>query len=469
MQIRKNTKAFKTIIEIVTACQGRPDREKLIRLYITKAGHSIQDRINIEGIQGGDAALFYDMGYETVLSNLKSSSHQLLVSDDIPGIYFFHSSSNKVWDESPFEFDEAIIKEFGSLPELPVVRKRDKAGKIVLPVSKQKSETPDHKTKKTDTDKNTNSRHKEPKGPDFELKHKIDFTNLEKVIFRQSKLNKQGVLEYYDKIAAYLLPYLKDRPLRTRRDTETQRPSIEMSAAELFQKDEEHIPDWIKRQSVTEGKQKKDLLLCNDREHLLFYVETGNLAFEHSLSKMKTTDSPDYLVIAIDSPEFDIAKAIDVALGAKEVFDGLQLRSAIKTDGISALHAYIPLDAKCTFDTSWRVSEYICKLIRLKMPELVSLGGIDEPVFGKVTLDYSCNAPGESIVAPYSLVPGQSAIVATPLLWEEVKDGLRPEDFNHETIFKRLKQAGDPLVSVAKKVNADALLERLEANYSFLF
>src|SRR5687767_6159000 len=140
MLIRKNTKPFKTILEIVTACQDRPDREQLIRLYITKAGDTVRDRISVEGIQG-EAGLFYEMNYQAVLGNLKSSNHQLLQSDEIPGIYFFHSSSNKVWDETPFEFDEAVKKEFGSLPELPILRKKEKAGKFVFPAPKVKSES----------------------------------------------------------------------------------------------------------------------------------------------------------------------------------------------------------------------------------------------------------------------------------------------------------------------------------------
>jgi DNA primase len=56
------------------------------------------------------------------------------------------------------------------------------------------------------------------------------------------------------------------------------------------------------------------------------------------------------------------------------------------------------------------------------------------------------------------------------LLWEEIKEGLSVEDFNTTTIFKRLQQVGDPFASLfKKKVNADALLERIEVNYSFLF
>ena len=44
------------------------------------------------------------------------------------------------------------------------------------------------------------------------------------------------------------------------------------------------------------------------------------------------------------------------------------------------------------------------------------------------------------------------------------------EAFNHEAIFKRLKDEGDPFEALfQKKVDASALLERMEENYSFLF
>jgi len=106
MQIRRNTKSFKTILEIVTTCHTRADRRELVRLYITKAGNSIKDRIQVEAIQG-DTEFFYDLNYQSVLNNLNASTHQLHQSDDVPGIYFFHSL-NKEWDETPFEFDAKV-------------------------------------------------------------------------------------------------------------------------------------------------------------------------------------------------------------------------------------------------------------------------------------------------------------------------------------------------------------------------
>lgn len=466
MLIRKNTKTFKTILEIVTACKDRPDREKLIRLYITRAGHSIEDRISVEGIQG-DAALFYEMNYHAVLSNLESSNRQLQQSDNIPGIYFFHSAGNKAWDETPFEFDESVKKEFATLPDLPVFRKKEKVDKFVLPTPNQKTESRPAKKEKAETKKVSKVVDKGPRQPDYKLKYKIHFTDLEEIVFRKPQLTKKDVLDYYNRISEHILPYLKDRPQLIRVLSKSGRPA-ELKTAEALAEHVE-LPAWLQ----TIPSRKKDqgrMLLCNDKNHLLFYVEIGCVEFRAGHSRTKSMEMPDYLVIKIDSPRGEFEKAISVVLTAKSILSGLQLPSFVKTDGQSGLHIYISLDARSKFETSKAVAEYICKLIRLKVPDLVTLEGSDDHSYGKLTLDYSLNEESESVVAPYSLVTRESPTVATPLLWEEVNAGLQLEDFNHATIFRRLKQEGDPFENLfKKKVSADSMLQRMEGNYAFLF
>jgi DNA ligase D-like protein (predicted polymerase) len=470
MLIRKNTKAFKTILEIVNACQTRPDREKLIRVYITKAGQKISDRISVESIQS-DAGLFYELNFQAVLNNLRSSNHQLNQSDDVPGIYFFHSSSNKVWDETPFEFDEAVKKEFASLPELPLVRKKEKAGKFVLPAPTVKSEPKvAKKQKKVDADakKKIKAPEKGPKQPGYKLKRKIHFTELDKIIFRQPRLSKQDILDYYNEIADHILPYLKDRPLAIRTRSDGTRTTDHIDLATLTKNDDE-IPEWIQAGTGAKSRQKESVLICNDKEHLLFYVEKGAVEFVTCHSRNKSAAFPDYLVIAIESPESDLNKTAQVAREVNIILSGLQLPSFVLTNGLSALHIYVPLDAKSTFAQSKAVAEYICKLIRLKIPDLVTIESDSDYSYGKVSLDYRLNEEDKFVTAPYSIQAIESPAVATPLLWEEVNDDLRL-DFNHENIFKRLKKMDDPFEKLSKKkINAEALLEKIEENYSFLF
>lgn len=467
MIIRKNTKAFKTIAAIITACQERPDREKLIRLYITKAGHTVKDRISVEGIQG-DTGLFYEMNYQTVLNSLKSANHQLYQSDDVPGIYFFHSTSNKTWDETPFEFDEAIKKDFSALPDLPIVRKKDKPEKFVFSRPDVKEKSQPVKKEKAAHKKADSIPDKGPKQPGYKLKHKIHFTDLERIVIRQPRLSKEGILNYYNGIAEYILPYQKDRPQLIHvhsNDTRT----IKCRSLEDLTRNHVQVPDWLQTTSASKSRTPGHLLLCNDKEHLLFYAEIGCLEFWSGHARTKSPESPDYIVIDIESPaSFD--QTIDVAQIANRVLSGLQLPSFVKTNGMSGLHIYIPLDSKSEFEASKKAAEYICKLIRLKIPDLVALQGSDDNSYGKVSLEYMLNQTGADVVVPYSLIPGEGTTVATPLLWEEVKEGLRPEAFNHETIFTRLRKTGDPFeVFFKKKVNADVLLERMENNYAFLF
>lgn len=467
MLIRKNTKAFKSILEIVTSCQSRPDREKLIRLYITRAGHTIKDRISVEGIQG-DSAVFYEMNYQAVLTYLQSSNHQLHLSDDFPGIYFFRSTSNKVWDEMPFEFDEAVKKEFGSLPELPVLRKKEKVEKYVFPVAESKTESKPKKDKIKPPKAVKTRKEEEPDQPDYKLKHKITLTDLEKVIYRHPKLNKKEILDYYDKVSEYLLPYLKDRPQYVR--LQSDRSESRELVADVLIEDPTQLPDWVQSTTFTKNKSKKEILLCNDRDHLFLYLEKGCLEFAPGTSRTKALDSPDYLVIGMDADETELSKTIEVALATKSILTGLRLPSFVKTDGKSALHIYIPLDSKSNFETCRNAAELICKLVRIKAPDIVVFQGVDEDVYGKVVLDYSINEEGKGVVAPYSLAGADSPTLATPLTWDEIAEGLRPEEFNSETIFKRLKKSGDVFESLfKKKINAGDLLSRLEENYAFLF
>jgi bifunctional non-homologous end joining protein LigD len=476
MLIRKNTKAFKTILEIFTASQERADREKLIRLYITRAGHTIHDRISVEAIEG-DVALFYEMNYHSVLNNLQASTHQLHVSDEVPGIYFFHSTSNKTWDETPFEFDDAVKKEFSEVAELPVTRKKEKAEKFVFPTGKVKTgDTTNEKTTVAKKEKAVGKKakapvviqKKSPRQPAYKLKHKIHFTDLEKVIFRQPPLAKEDILDYYYKMGDYILPYLKDRPLFVRLQSAKERSPVELNA-ELFKHQTDGLPDWIQSGTLSKGKEKNEILLCNDKEHLLFYVEMGCLEFGTVHARTKSIHSPDYLIVCIDAPDGDGSKRAEVLSGTRTILQGLQLPSFLKTDGTSGLHLYIPLDSKDTFDTSRRVAEYLCKLIALKKPDRTAFGN-DGYVYGKVSLDFSTNNEGHALIAPFSIVAGDVPTIAVPLDWKDAVEIPRQENFNEEKVLKNLKQKADHLEGLfKKKMNASSLLDRLEKNYGFLF
>ncbi len=464
MQIRRNTKPFKAILEIVTACQGRADRQELIRLYITKAGQTLADRISLGGNQS-EAQFFYDLNFHAIVNNLNSSTHQLYQSDEIPGLYYFHSTISKDWDETPFEFDTKIREIFPSLPELPNTREKGKQQDFVLPDHSVKPIVKQPEKKKVVEKKATMFIDRGPRQPDYRLKKTITFTDLERVVYRNPQLSKKDILDFYNKISEYLLPYMKDRPHLVRLQSDMALSTAYRNLQELPRRTSDDDADWI--QSV--GKSEADrLFLCNDKEHLLYYVQNGCIEFDPCHSRRNSSDMPDYAVIGID-PGADFTMAINAARAAKEILDGLKLPAFIKTDARSGFHVYIPLDAKSEFDASVNLAVFLCKLIRLKEPNQVSLKGESDQSYGKATLDFTMNEEGAGIIAPYSLASGGPATIATPLLWEEITADLKIEEYNYNTIFPRLKDVGDPFEELStRKVNADATLERLIAHYAFL-
>ena len=463
MLLRKNTKLFKTILAIVEASQTLPDREKLIRLFITKVGESVDKRLALDGIVG-DAGVFYEMTYQTVLNNLRSSNHQLYENDEEPGVYFFHSS-NKAWDETPFEFDEAIKEEFASLSELPNVRKKGKAGKVVLPTSKTRPESKPARKEKT-----TKAKAKRPAAPKpqqhyYNLRKEIDFNNLDKIVYRQPHFTRKDVLDYYDKVANAILPYLKDRPLMIIAPSDSGRPK-EYATLEKLSDTYEELPDWL--QTFQTSKSDDRLILCNDKEHLMFYASLGCVQFNCSPGRTKSITTPDYVVIVLNT-DAESSGLIEATQTAQTILKGLKVPSFVKTDGASGLHLYIPLDAKSKIDPVSQVAAYLCKLIRLKSPDRISLSGSEDYTYGKIALDYYLNSESATAIAPYSLFAGETASVASPLNWDEVQESFRFDELTPDAVLKRLKREGDAFESLfRKKVNGDELLERLEAGYSFL-
>jgi bifunctional non-homologous end joining protein LigD len=70
---------------------------------------------------------------------------------------------------------------------------------------------------------------------------------------------------------------------------------------------------------------------------------------------------------------------------------------------------------------------------------------------GKVYFDWIQNAEGKTISAPYVLRAYPGAPVATPLSWDEVRPGLKPQQFHIGNVLRRFERVGDLFAGVLKK------------------
>jgi len=288
----------------------------------------------------------------------------------------------------------------------------------------------------------------------------LKFTNLNKVFWPQEKLQKRDVLDYYDKIAPYLLPYLKGRPESLKRTPNgIDKPSF-------FQKDmPDTIPSWAHTEELLSEstKEKVHYLICNDKPTLLFMANLGCIELNPWNSRLQSLEYPDYAVVDLDPVDVPFEQVVETALAVKETLKQAGAEGYCKTSGSRGLHIYIPLGANYTYEQARDFAHLVAKHTHKLAPEITSLERSPAKRQHKVYLDYLQNSEGQTLAAPYCLRPKPGATVSAPLLWEEVKKGLNPSEFTISTIFERLKKLGDLFGPVlGKGISLDKSMQALK-------
>ncbi len=159
---------------------------------------------------------------------------------------------------------------------------------------------------------------------------------------------------------------------------------------------------------------------------------------------MRSIDHPDFLIIDLDpDPKLPFNRVCQLALRVREVLQGLELRSFVKTSGSKGLHVLVPLKSEYHYSQVKGFGEIVARLSTHGMEEIATVERSLERRKGRIYVDYLQNGRGKTIVSPYCLRPRPGAPVSTPLDWSELRSGIRPAAFNIKTIFRRIEQKGD--------------------------
>ncbi|MEO6313809.1 MAG: DNA ligase D [Chitinophagaceae bacterium] len=279
----------------------------------------------------------------------------------------------------------------------------------------------------------------------------LQLTNLHKVYWPKDKITKGALIEYYDKIAPVLLPYLKNRPLSLKRNPN----GIDEQA--FYQKDAgANFPEWIKTAPFLAASTGKtvDYTICNDKATLLYLANLGCIEMNPWNSTVKSPDKPSYMIMDIDPSEknnFD--QVIETVQVICALFEKAGATYYCKTSGATGLHVFVPLNAKYTYEQARSFGEIIATLTQEQLPGFTSLERSLKKRGNKIYIDYLQNSRGQTIASAYSVRPVAGAQVSTPLLLKEIKKGLHPSQFTIFNIEKRVKELGDVFYMALKKGN----------------
>jgi len=262
---------------------------------------------------------------------------------------------------------------------------------------------------------------------------KVEFTNLDKILYPDLKITKGQIIEYYIKIAPKMLDILVNRPIVL-----TRFPNG-ISKEGFYEKDApQGTPSWVKtfRKYSETAEREINYVVCNDLDTLIWLANLAALEIHMTLSQADSFENPDLIVFDLDpKPPAASDEAAEVAALLKDKLDSLGLKSYVKTSGKKGLHVLFPLTKGYTFKQTRDYVQRIGESLK-KETEMIVTERSKADTKGKVYIDYVQNSHGRTMVCPYSLRATPQATVSMPLRWDEVKKGLNPEKLNIFTATK---------------------------------
>ncbi|GGB79760.1 DNA ligase D [Dyadobacter sediminis] len=289
----------------------------------------------------------------------------------------------------------------------------------------------------------------------------VKFTNLSKFYWEKEKITKRDLIQYYHEVAPYILPYLKNRPLSLYRFPNG------ITEKGFYQKDVTgKVPDWIRTFPYkAEGDdEQKNFMLCNDEASLLYAANLGCIDMHPWNSRTEQPDYPDWCLLDLDpDPSNTFNQVITTAQTIKQLLDSLHVPSFCKTSGSTGIHVYIPLDAKYNYDQCQLFAQWIASRMQQELPDFTSIERMTKDRKGKIYIDYMQNRPQATLAAPYSVRPKPGATVSMPLHWDEVKKGLKLQNFTIFNAMERIKNEGDLFKPVLDKgINLEQIISKIE-------
>jgi len=268
--------------------------------------------------------------------------------------------------------------------------------------------------------------------------HKIKFTNLDKIYWPGEKITKRDMLNYYYQAAPFILPYLKGRPESLNRFPNG------IKGKSFYQKDVTgKVPDWIEQYPYSSQGEKKNFMICSDEASLLYMASLGAIEINPWSSTIDSPENPDWCIIDLDPDKNTFDQVIETARVVKDVLDAAGIKGYCKTSGSTGIHIYIPLGAHYNYEISKEFGRLIATLVHEQLPGFTSIERATKDRKGKIYIDFLQNRPQATLAAPYSLRPKPGATVSMPLYWDEVKRGLKMQDFHINNAIPRMRENGD--------------------------
>ncbi|HVT67853.1 MAG TPA: DNA polymerase ligase N-terminal domain-containing protein [Trebonia sp.] len=275
---------------------------------------------------------------------------------------------------------------------------------------------------------------------------RLRLSNLDKVLFPpaggQPPVTKREFVRYAARIAPVVLPYLAGRALNMHRF-----PGGAGTRGFWHKQLPGHAPDWIARwdNPAADPDETRTYLVVSEPAALVWAANFGALEWHAWTSRTDQPHLPSYALVDIDP---GTATGWDDVLALARLhriaLEHLGVVGQPKLTGRRGIQIWIPIARGPSFDDTRSWTEQLSRAVGGAVPELVSWEWNVRDRRGLARLDYTQNAVGKTLVAPYSPRAAAGAPVSAPIEWAELDDpSLRPGSITIRDVARRLAERGD--------------------------
>jgi bifunctional non-homologous end joining protein LigD len=188
-----------------------------------------------------------------------------------------------------------------------------------------------------------------------------------------------------------------------------------------------------------------DFPMAQDLRSLLWLINLGCIDLNQWYATCDDVDRPDYVHFDLDPvPPATFKQVCETALMVEEYFRDRKVGCYPKTTGSRGIHIYIPIVRGPLQKEVWRVAKAIAQDISARHPKTITdVYRVAKRPAGRVLVDYNQNAWGRTLASVYSVRPRPGAPVSMPVSWDEVKKGIRIEEFTIRNAKSRIDAKGD--------------------------
>ncbi len=198
---------------------------------------------------------------------------------------------------------------------------------------------------------------------------KIPVSNLEKVLYRANGFTKGHVIGFYIRVAPFMLPHLKDRPVTLVRYPDG------VAGEHFYEKNAPvFTPEWVKTFPVPRrtGEPPIRYIVVNNLATLVWCANLASIEFHPFLHCVPAIDSPTAMVFDLDpGVGVDILKCVEVAILLKEALERLKLDSFPKVTGSKGIQLFVPLNTNVTYTATHAFAHGLAERMEREHPDLL--------------------------------------------------------------------------------------------------